>query len=607
MNQFFLKSTGLLFGLLLATHACGQAVKTPTPLDQAAMQLELERLASICDELQLTEEATTCRTWLNKVHRKDQQRLYLPTEFPVENANNAKQASWCKYFIAARRAHALWLYAEAQKLAQAGDEAAAFRKLWQVVREDPEHAETRRVLGTLVTAVAVRPKLRQATSAHPAFAWPPRSYSRVQTMHFLVTSRADPKASNDVAQRLEVAHALWSQLFYEQWAKPGQLTAKLSGANSNWNETRKMEVVLLKDRNEYLEVLGVREASIGVSVGYYNARAKQSFFYPSDDLEATFFHELTHQLFAEASRIDALNDAGNQGGIWILEGIALYLESLRSHGTFWTVGGIDAPRMQTARYRAVRDGYWPAWNEFSNGTIDAWKEDPNVALYYSHAAGLTHAMLDLAKQESGSREEFMAALTAIYEGRPTASTSLLTQFADNEEEAKLKYQDRMTVSDDQLSEFVASGTQVEELVLAGSAFKPENWHKLAGQERLKWLDLSFCNCTTGDLTWLNELTSLERLSVEGTAIDGALLKQIRQLSKLNELDLSGCAIDDTGLAELRGHKNLKILWLTGTQVTDEALKTLATLPNLKSCEIGGTSITAEAWQQFVRDHPVGSP
>lgn len=579
-------------------------------LNRAAMRLEMNRLAGICDTLHLVDEAILCRGWVLAAERSDQRRLYLPVELPSEDASRPQQARWCRYFTAARRGHAQWLYTEAQRLAQAGKEAEAFRTLWQVMREDPEHAEGRRVLGSLVNAVQVRPKLRPGTAAHLDFGWPARSYNRVQTPHFMLTSRADSRASIDIAQRLEAAHALWSQLFFEQWAKPGQLAAKLAGENSAWNESRKMEVILLKDREEYIETLGVREANIGVSVGYYNNRAKQSFFYPSEELQATFFHELTHQLFAESSRIDTLNDAGSQGGIWILEGIALYMESLRSHGTYWTVGGIDAPRLQTARYRAVRDGYWPGWNSFVGGTIDQWKEDPNVALYYAHAAGLTHTLFDLLpaanrnSDNNDSRERYMAALTATYEGRPTSSLGLLGQLAEDEEAAKLKYQELMTVTDEQMVALNRSRVQVAELVLAGSEFKPETWQTLAEQKQLQWLDLSFCNCTSRDVGWLGGLKQLERLSVEGTAVDGAMLKHVAELRAIEELDLSGCAIDDAALQALRGHPKLEILWLTNTAVTDAALGSLATLPNLKACDIGGTKITPAAWEAFLRQHPL---
>lgn len=593
-----------LFGAVANAQAPDPAARPA--LDRAAMQRELDRLAGICDQLQLLDEAATCRVWLVDELRADQRTLYLPVALPVESASDPRQASWCRHFIAARRDHARWLYAEARRLAGGGDEVAAFQKLWHVLREDPDHAEAQRVLGPLASAAQVRPRLRGSTASHPQFSWPGPSYRRIQTPHFLVTTRAKAKESLDISQQLEAAHALWSQLFFEQWAEPGQLAGRLAGGNQPWKESRKMEVILLRDRDDYLETLGVREKNIGVSVGYYNAQAKQSYFYPHENLAATFFHELTHQLFAEASRVRTQADAGARGGVWMLEGIALYMESLTPHDTYWTVGGIEAKRLQTARYRAVRDGYWPAWTTFTEATIDQWKADPDVALFYAHAAGLTHAFMDLMPDRRQSRQAFMQALTALYEGRSPASPPMLAHLASDEPAAQLAYQQLMTVSEVQLNGLLESGRLVSELVLAGSEFQSATWQALSRQTELQWLDVSFSNCTSSDLSWIGQATALERLSVEGTAVDGLILSDVARLPKLNELDLSGCAIEDADLQALRGQATLRVLWLTNTPVTDAILETLATLPNLQSCDVGGTRITPAAWQAFLRQHPLAS-
>ena len=70
----------------------------------------------------------------------------------------------------------------------------------------------------------------------------------------------------------------------------------------------------------------------------------------------------------------------------MIEGIALYAESLRKQDDYWTIGGRDAPRMQTARYRGVRDGNWPDWQAFSSGATETWKSDPAVARLYTHSS-----------------------------------------------------------------------------------------------------------------------------------------------------------------------------------------------------------------------------
>ncbi len=567
--------------------------------DRAQMQLELERLASICDRLQLTAEAELCRKWL-PIARADQLVLYLPSAFPAADDARPVQASWCQHFREARQRYARWLFAQAQQSVQAGDELQAFRQLWHVLREDPEHAEARRVLGPLADAAMVRPRVRGSAGIQPDFQWPADSYRRIQTPHFLLTTRADTKESLAIAQQLETTHALWSQLFFDMWAPRGLLSERFDGAASSWNEPRKMQVFLLKDRDDYLATLGVSEQNIGVSVGYYSLEAKQSFFYPTDNLAATFVHELTHQLFAEASHVAALPQAGSQGGIWLLEGIALYMESLKGHQDYWTVGGVDAPRLQTARYRAVRDGYWPDWNAFAHGTIEAWKADANLALYYSHAAGLTHVMLDLLPEKESARGALLAALQAAYEGRAQPGDELLQLLGASEAEAKQRYQDLQIISDAQLQAVIASNPSLAELVLAGSHLEASSWQRLAALQDLTWLDVSFSNATTTDLNWIDASLSLERLSVEGTSVSGDLLQHVAKLPRLEELDVSGCPINDQAVSALRGSTTIHTLWLTQTRVTNQCLETLTTMPQLRMVDVAGTAIEPPVWEAFRR-------
>ena len=117
---------------------------------------------------------------------------------------------------------------------------------------------------------------------------------------------------------------------------------------------------------------------------------------------------------------------------------------------------------------------------------------------------------------------------------------------------------------------------------------------------LEWLDLSFSNATSADLKSIGKLKALERLSLEGTAVDDQLLDAVRVLPRLAELDLTGCAIDDAGLKKLAKHPQLTTLWLGKTHVTDDALNTIAAMTRLKFVDIQDSKITAAAWSEFVK-------
>lgn len=587
-----------LYTLLLCAWGCPLVLAQPA-LDHEKLVQELQRLEKICRSLGLTEEAEISRTWL-PTQRADQNLLFLPGEPIAEK--DGDQAKWAVYFNAARSRYAAFLFEESRRLAEAGNEASAFRILWQVLREDPSHAEAKRILGTLATAARVRPRMRKGTTPQTDFGWPAGSYSRIQTPHFLLTTRADTQDSVRLATAMEEFYALWRQMFFPFWATPGVLQKRFAGQNTPWERSSEHAVTLLRDRADYLEVLRLAEKNAEVSVGYYAPTIQKSFFYPDAGLQATFFHELTHQLFAEASNIQAVADAGSQAGIWQIEGIAMYMESLQNQGSYWTVGGIDSPRLQTARYRALRDGTWVDWTQFTQAGAESWKQDPQIARLYTQSIGLTHIFMDQLKQPE-ARQVFYNSLIANYQNQPQFN-DLFAMLGGQNAAAQVAYQQALKLSDSDIERLCESESKCTSLVLAGSELSPASWQLLASlAPALEWLDLSFTNAKSEDLLWLSAASELKRLSLEGTYANAGILPTVKTLTQLEELDLSGCDIDDEALALLQNHPNLETLWLTKTKVTVAALPILASLGKLQVCDVEGSGISPTAWQQFLSKHP----
>ena len=583
-------------------HATAQgkvAATSVEPLDEDSMQAELQRLSEVCDHLGLAAEANLCRRWLPS-GRTDQTLLYLPVEPRQANAWNAKLAAWVKHFEAARARHAEYWFQECRRAVDAGDDTRGYQLLWRALRENPQHAEAKRTLGRLATSCSVRPVVRRSTAKHPTYGWPGNSYTRVESPHFLLTSRATTSETIELAMKLEEFYALWTQYFFPLWSPPGLLKSRLEGGTSPFESQRQIKVLLLRDRADYVESLA-REENIGVSVGYYDPDKQTSYFFPDKNLSATFYHELTHQLLAEATRLQTADNIGARGSVWLLEGIALYMESLWRGENYWTLGGWDAPRLQVARYRAIRDGFFVPWNEFSGGRLEAWKADPDIARLYSQAAGITHVMLDRgdAVEKERRKQVVFQSLVAMYQGEPD-SKAIHSELGGDA--IQQNYESELTVTNVQIANLRSDRT-VHELVLAGSQLSAAAWQQVTQQTELEWLDLSFSNATSGDLTAIGKLKALERLSLEGTAVDGQVLDAIRMLPKLADLDLTGCAIDDAGIKKLAKHPQLSSLWIGKTPVTDDVLDTFAAMTRLKFVDIQETKITTAAWSAFVKRNP----
>lgn len=619
-------------------------------LDVEEMARELQRLDAICEQLQLPTERRVMGRWLEEV-TTGAYRLHLP--LPVDPIGDdasqnvlTKEATtshsqWLKHFTLARQRHARFWVSTAQRQATEGDEWSAYRSLWRAVREDPDNADAKRVLSPLLLALNVRSKPRVWRTADPQLAWSPGSYSRLDTANFQILSRADANVTSDIARQLEQFYALWTQIFYPLWAPPNVINARLAGRGNSWTPRREFRVVVCKDRKEYLEVLGAAESNIGVSVGYYNTDTQLSFFYPGDQLAVTLFHELTHQLLAEGSQLQGSKSQKYDHDFWMVEGIALYMESLVDCGNHWQVGGWTAPRLQAARYRGLHDGYWIDWDAFTSGGREQWKADVDIGQLYTQAAGLTHYFLDprprtAADQESGrsvdaaeadaGRAAYYAALVSIYQGqRPdkklqgilgegeSAHSNYLRYLRVDEEQVRGSHTGglhapEIQTPDSQGGEIAvrlgssavsdAVALTVRDLVLTRSQLSSHAWQEVSRYRELRWLDVSFSNATSQDLRWLEKMTHLERLSLEGTAIDGDILNLVARLPKLKELDLAQCPIDDDALTLLSAAQSLETLWLSGTKVSDKCLATLAAMPKLKFVSLDQTQVPSSAAQEL---------
>lgn len=559
------------------------------------MTRELQRLGKVCDQLGLQAQSELCSQWLLP-ERKDQHRLFLPDDFPAESGKKDID-SWRGHFIAARKKYADYLFAQAKTEASAGDEEKGYRLLWQTLRENPEHVEARRVLGSLVTGLSGRPQSKNNYKVNELAAL--GTVTRWQSANFLLYSRANAKQSLDLAARLEQFHILWTQVFYQLWAPRDLLKRRLAGGNDPWPDYERVKVVMLGTRAEYLKLLGGTEENIGLSVGYYNPTVRMSIFYPADDLDETLNHELTHQLFSEISQVETTATLEKVEGAWCIEGLALYMESLASSPEGWTVGGLDAKRLQTARYRALRDEYWPLWESWCKGSLLNWKASSEIALMYSHAAGLTHLFMDLLPEQSG-RQPFMDYVRTVYSGRQMPG-ELLKLLGGSEQNAQNTYRSQMTINDLQLQSLANNPQHVKQLVLCRSQL--EDWEILSKFTQLTWLDLSYSNISQEKSKWISDLKNLRRLSLESTKLDSSIMPAVSQLRKLTELDLSLCGIDDRGLAALVSHASLETLWLAGTKVTEKSLPTIATMPNLTHCDVSSTVIDGEPWESFVAKNP----
>jgi hypothetical protein len=553
--------------------------------------------------LGLAEQAAVTRGW-NIPRHPGRQYLFLPAaNDPAAPKSGAPERvrQWYEKFLELRRTRATALFDAAKKSSSERQPTRAFQLLHEVLREDPDHAESRRILGYIKNARGqwTTPEweklvVETARLPHPQLGWRP-GYFRLQTPHFQIVTDHSKKEALDAGTQLENLHTLWRQIFFRYWSTPEALAARLAGRNEPLARPRpKMQVVLFKSRQEYSEKLTPAEPLVAVTLGIYRNKERTSYFFAGDESAyPTWYHEATHQLFQEGVS-DTAAAPGEQHNFWAVEGAALYMESLApAGGGCWTAGGCEAERLQLPRYRALSGDLLPSQRLASLGRV-AIQRDPDIRKLYAQSAALAHFLMDGV--DGKHREAFVDLLTGVYRGTDAADSLAAATgqpFAALDEQ----YLQFLNVTDADLAG-IHSPARLKNLCLGRTAVTDRGLAHLAGCENLEWLDLTATAATDEGLKTFAAAKKLDQLFLEGTKVTDASLPLIGGFKQLVELDLARLPLNDAALAPLGGLKNLKVLYLHGTPLTDACLVHLRGLKQLEALHTEDSQITPEGLQRL---------
>jgi hypothetical protein len=458
---------GLLSMFLLAAGARALAAETP----YAA------RLGTIAVSLDQGGNATAAEVVRSWSEPHDPERFYpvLPEALSAIPESPASDDPLLPFY-AARRERANELFLSAQQAAGQGEVALAYHALWNALRENPDHAGARKALG--YQQVDGRWLTRFETEKHRAgqvwhaqFGWLPKDHVaryeagerfylgrwitaekeaglrrdiargwQVQTEHYLVKTNHSLEAGVRLASRLERLHMAWRQLFVAYYATPRQMAEAFVRKPLAAPGAGRRQVVLFRDRAEYLAELRSVANQIEITTGIYLGDKRTAYFFAGEEEDiATQYHEATHQLFGE-SRPTA-QGVGRDGNFWFIEGIACYMESLAERDGRWSTGGLDAYRVQAARQRLVDDKFYLPLAELTAMGMQDIQQHRQIRSIYSQSTGLAQFLMHGA--EGKHREAAIQYLLAIYTGRDRPSS---LQELTGEEYSKLdaEYAEMMT-------------------------------------------------------------------------------------------------------------------------------------------------------------------
>ncbi|MCA9246931.1 MAG: hypothetical protein KDA42_07440 [Planctomycetales bacterium] len=451
----FLWSATVLSGAVSLCATCADADEL-TQQEQAARsayEQQLNSLAELCREQRLSDEAQWTQAWLIE---RDPAKLFV---FDVDGADPVASitddsemgdARWRKRFLELRRRRADELFDICQQLASAGRASEAMIGLTEVLREGPQHAEARRILGYVqhegrwLTTYAARmmqlgmvwdERFGWVNTAHlPRYEKGERRFGArwvsaeqeqllrrnirdgwlVRTDHYKLTTNHSLEEGVRLAGQLENLHFVFRNVFAGYYVPSDDLIRWFRGRGRLPISPVQHDIVYFRQRDEYNQALRREQPNIEITLGIYFDRRREAFFFAGEGQdEGTLYHEGTHQLFQEIR--GAARNTGAEQNFWAVEGVATYMESLTRGPGYFTLGGFTAGRVPTARERILAGGFYlPIAELVAMGKLDV-QRSPDIGKIYTQAAGLATFLMHYDRGRY--REAMIDYLAEIYAGR----------------------------------------------------------------------------------------------------------------------------------------------------------------------------------------------
>ncbi len=185
-------------------------------------------------------------------------------------------------------------------------------------------------------------------------------------------------------------------------------------------------------------------------------------------------------------------------------------------------------------------------------------------------------------------------LEELYLGGPTDKSIAALQ--DARSLRKLHLDGCWAISDD-ATKVLKRLTGLRYLTISGSSITDAGLRNLASLSELEELVLTGNRITSEGVSALAKLPHLRKLDISGTvsgsALDDRAGLALRRLTGLESLNLSGTKIADQGVADLRELHDLRVLDLSNTKVTDRCIAYLLDMKSLREVHLNMTGVTAD--------------
>jgi hypothetical protein len=256
---------------------------------------------------------------------------------------------------------------------------------------------------------------------------------QIATEHYNILTNHSLEEGVRMARWLEHLYRAWKFLFFNILMDEEKLAEIFTNHAPPHVKLPRHQVFIFRNHENYvqylIEIEPAFEPQHRLSNGVYYPQRKTSYFFPAsaamDEFDAntvrkTLYHEGTHQLFQEVR--PRSNLPGIRNNYWMVEGIAMFMETFCIEGDRYVLGNMDDSRLYAAkihRFDTEHLFYVPFGNLVTFGRRE-FQSHPRLAPLYSQSAGMTHFLM-LGKNGS-YRESALEFLRQIYTGATRPET-----------------------------------------------------------------------------------------------------------------------------------------------------------------------------------------
>jgi len=222
---------------------------------------------------------------------------------------------------------------------------------------------------------------------------------RIVTNRYEITA---PRLEDGIlaGERLEHLFEVWRMLFAEFAADPRIETV---------GDQPAFRVILYRDKQEYVRSLFWLDPSIAQTNGYYSAPRKTAYFFSPDS--KVLLHEGTHQIFTE--HFFRGKKPAFRNNYWVVEGIALFMETLKVSEKCYKIGNILDDRLYAAKvYQFERNYTMPIRKLAAMSAEEVLASSDDMIKIYSQSAALVHWLM--FAEEGGYRKHLFETFRRTY-------------------------------------------------------------------------------------------------------------------------------------------------------------------------------------------------